>query len=51
MYIIVQGLVEICMNYDKETAVIERLGIGTVLNPYNFVVEELVQMSANVATS
>ena len=44
-------MIEIHMNYDNARAVVERLGIGTVLNPFNFIAEELMQMDATVATS
>ena len=54
MFIIVQGMIELSMCYDNlhaETAVIERLSVGTVINPFNFIAEEVIQLKATAATS
>ena len=51
MEIILQGMVEISMVYDKQVTVIERLGIGSVLNPFNFIAEEYLQVNFTVAST
>ena len=38
------------MEYDKQCTVVERLGIGTVLNPFNFIAEEFLQINFSVAS-
>ena len=43
-------MIELHMNYDKSRAVIERLGIGTVLNSFNFIAEEIMELNATIAT-
>ena len=49
--IILQGMIEISMIYDKQVTVIERLGIGSVLNPFNFIAEEYLQVNFTVAST
>ena len=51
MEIILQGMIEISMIYDKQVTVIERLGIGSVLNPFNFIAEEYLQVNFTVAST
>ena len=51
MSIIVQGMLEIHMSYDKQHTVIEWLGVGSILNSFNFIAEELMQLNATVATN
>ena len=36
---------------DKQITVVERLGIGTVLNPFNFIAEEFMQINFTVASA
>ena len=50
MFIIVHGMVEMSMVYDRSKTIVERLGIGTVINPFNFIAEELMLLQAQVAT-
>ena len=50
MQIIQMGLVEVSMEYDQQCTVVERLGIGTVLNPFNFIAEEFLQINFSVAS-
>ena len=40
MQIIVHGVVEMHIEFDKEKLVLERLGKGTIINHFNFIVEE-----------
>ena len=50
MFIIVHGMVEMSMVYDRTSTIIERLGIGSVINSFNFIAEELLMLQAKVAT-
>ena len=51
MYIIVEGLVEIEMEYERTgNVVIERLGSGTVYNPHNYLCAKKTFVSAKVTT-
>ena len=40
MLIIVTGLIEVTMKFDNERIVVERLGRGSLINSFNFIVEE-----------
>ena len=50
MYCVVNGLVEVHMQLDNERVVVERLGKGCMINSFNFIVEEELQLTATVAT-
>ena len=40
MLCIVNGLIEVTMKFDNERIVVERLGKGSLVNSFNFIVEE-----------
>ena len=40
MLCVVNGLIEVTMKFDNETIVVERLGKGSLVNSFNFIVEE-----------
>ena len=50
MICVVNGLVEVKMNFDNERTVVERLGKGTLINCWNFIVEEELQLTATIAS-
>ena len=50
MLIVVHGMVEMNMQYDNSKLVLERFGRGTVINSFNFMVEEEMYVTAKLAS-
>ena len=50
MHVVTHGIVEISAMFDKQKVVMERLGRGSVINSFNFLVEEEMQVTASIDT-
>ena len=50
MICIVDGLVDVRMEFEKENLVVERLGAGAIINSFNFIVEEELHLTATIAS-
>ena len=50
MICVLNGLIEVKMNFDNEQTVVERLGKGSLINSFNFIVEEELQLTATIAS-
>ena len=50
MFCVLDGLVEVEMEFEKEQVVVERLGRGTIINSFNFIVEEELHLTARIAS-
>ena len=50
MSIVVNGIVEMHIEYDQEKIVLERCGRGTIINQFNFIVEEEMYVTASMAS-
>ena len=50
MYCVLDGLVEVQMEFENEKTVVERFGTGTIINSFNFIVEEEYRLTARIAS-
>ena len=50
MICIVDGLVDVRMEFEKGNLVVERLGAGAIINSFNFIVEEELHLTATIAS-